>query len=144
VVAALCLGHAGPTLSADPKPVTIKSACFLPINHVVSSFIPPLIDRINKACNGEVEWTLLGGPEVVPGLDQFEAVKRAKKKVMKRAQITLTCPTLHGPYAPNLLVKKVSGKTLHQALFGFLRNWLIHLEIVRKSQRLVSPNDFCS
>jgi len=76
LIAALCLGHAGPTLSANPKPVTIKSACFLPINHVVSSFIPPLIDRINKACNGEVEWTLLGGPEVVPGLDQFEAVKR--------------------------------------------------------------------
>jgi TRAP-type C4-dicarboxylate transport system substrate-binding protein len=64
------------TFSTSPKPITIKSACFLPINHVISSFVPVIVEKINAACKGQVDWKILGGPEVVPGLDQFEAVKR--------------------------------------------------------------------
>ena len=71
LLAALMVGCA-------PKPtevIEIKSACFLPSSHVIASFIPEYVDQINKACEGELVWTHLGGPEVIPGLDQFEAVR---------------------------------------------------------------------
>jgi TRAP-type mannitol/chloroaromatic compound transport system substrate-binding protein len=67
------------TVSCAPKPtqvIEIKSACFLPTNHPVASWVPTLVERINKACAGELVWTHLGGPEVVPGLDQYEAVMK--------------------------------------------------------------------
>jgi len=65
------------TAGCAPKPtevIEIKSACFLPTSHVIASYIPEYVNRINEACEGEVVWTHLGGPEVIPGLDQYEAV----------------------------------------------------------------------
>ena len=70
LLAALMVGCA-------PKPtevIEIKSACFLPDGHVITSFLPTIIESVNEACEGEVVWTHLGGPEVIPGLDQYEAV----------------------------------------------------------------------
>ena len=54
--------------------VEIKSACFLPTSHPVASYVPTIVEKINQACAGELVWTHLGGPEVIPGLDQYEAV----------------------------------------------------------------------
>ena len=65
------------TAGCAPKPaevVEIKSASFLPNGHPVTSWVPTLVSRINQACAGELVWTHLGGPEVIPGLDQYEAV----------------------------------------------------------------------
>jgi TRAP-type C4-dicarboxylate transport system substrate-binding protein len=63
-----------------PKPFTmaameIKSVCFLPKNHAIASFIPTIVERVNAACGGEIVWNHIGGPEVIPGRDQFNAVK---------------------------------------------------------------------
>ena len=70
LLAALMVGCA-------PKPIEVievKSACFLPTTHPFAYFIPTLVEKVNEACEGEVVWTHLGGPEVIPGLDQYEAV----------------------------------------------------------------------
>lgn len=67
---------ATPTPSPTPAaPIEIKSICFLPTTHIIASFIPEIVNRVNQACGGQVIWKHLGGPEVIPGLEQFEAVK---------------------------------------------------------------------
>ncbi len=76
LIGAISLVFVSPSPCANPKAITIKSAAFLPVNHIICSFIPVLIDRINNASKGEIDWKLIGGPEVVAGLDQFEAIKR--------------------------------------------------------------------
>jgi len=60
--------------TAPTEVIEIKSACFLPVSHPVASYVPTIVERVNQACAGELVWTHLGGPEVIPGLDQYEAV----------------------------------------------------------------------
>lgn len=64
-------------LSCAPAPdevIEIDALTFLPINHAIGGFIPPIIDKLNQAGEGKVVWKLIGGPEVITGLDQFNAV----------------------------------------------------------------------
>jgi len=62
--------------NAEAAAIEIKSACFLPATHSIGGVVPSYVDRINKACGGSIQWKHLGGPEVLPGLEQFGAVKR--------------------------------------------------------------------
>ncbi|MEW5920844.1 MAG: TRAP transporter substrate-binding protein DctP [Bacillota bacterium] len=57
-------------------PITLKAVSFLPMNHPLNEPLPMWIDMVKEATNGQViiEWT--GGPEVIPPLEQFDAVNR--------------------------------------------------------------------
>ena len=61
-----------PTLAA---PIEIKSACFLPATHSIGGAAPLYVDMVNDKFAGKIKWNHLGGPEVIPGLDQFAAVR---------------------------------------------------------------------
>jgi TRAP-type C4-dicarboxylate transport system substrate-binding protein len=61
---------------AEAAGIEIKSTCFLPATHSIGGVVPSYVDMINTACGGRITWKHLGGPEVLPGLEQFGAVKR--------------------------------------------------------------------
>lgn len=66
---------APPPAPAPAEVIQIRSlGCFPPV-HAAMSFMPELIERINEACEGRVVWKNLGGPEVIPALDQFKALQ---------------------------------------------------------------------
>jgi len=69
----LTLGYSA---EAASDPIVIKSACFLPATHSIGGIVPSYATMINKACGGSIKWKHLGGPEVLPGLQQFGALKR--------------------------------------------------------------------
>jgi TRAP-type C4-dicarboxylate transport system substrate-binding protein len=62
--------------NAQAAAIEIKSACFLPATHSIGGVVPSYVAMINKACGVTIKWKHLGGPEVLPGLEQFGAVKR--------------------------------------------------------------------
>lgn len=57
------------------EPIVLKAIQFLPVGHAMAEGGPMWIDVVNKACGGELVVELLGGPEVVPTFDQFEAMR---------------------------------------------------------------------
>ena len=62
--------------AAQPSEViTIKTNAFIPMQSGMMGFVPIVIDRLNAACEGQVVWENLGGPEIVTGLDQLNAAK---------------------------------------------------------------------
>ena len=71
-LAILCFLVQGPVLA---KPQTMKAVSFLPKDHPLCAMIHVWVDRVNKDCaeSIKIDWT--GGPEVIPGFDQAEAVR---------------------------------------------------------------------
>ena len=74
-LACLTFITAGYQAMAAPKAIEIKSACFLPVTHSIGGVVPSYVDMINNACEGGIKWKHLGGPEVLPGLQQFGAAR---------------------------------------------------------------------
>lgn len=60
--------------SADP--VTLKASCFLPKNHPIAVKAHAWIDSVNERLEGKVKVRYVGGPEVVPALEQIESVRK--------------------------------------------------------------------
>lgn len=58
----------------EAKQTVLKAVCFVPTDHPVGVMIPKWIEKIGEACP-EVEVKYLGGPEVIPGMQQIEAVR---------------------------------------------------------------------
>jgi TRAP-type C4-dicarboxylate transport system substrate-binding protein len=55
--------------------VTFKAIAFIPKNHALMSQTVVWVDMINKEMAGKVKINYVGGPEVIPGMQQAEAVK---------------------------------------------------------------------
>jgi TRAP-type C4-dicarboxylate transport system substrate-binding protein len=71
----------GATLLAAALPVhaqgvTLRAVGFLPKNHPVMAMNQIWVDDINAALAGKVKVNYVGGPEVLPGLQQAEAVSK--------------------------------------------------------------------
>lgn len=65
-----------PTPPPKPaEPVTLKAIQFLPVGHPMATGQEWFVEKINKELEGEVFIDFLGGPEVVPTFDQFEAMR---------------------------------------------------------------------
>ena len=65
------------TFSFQPaiaKEKQLKAVSFLPTNHPFVTTVKVWADRVNDACKGELKVNLVGGPEVIPGLEQIEAL----------------------------------------------------------------------
>jgi len=71
----LSVGCAGGSTPAPSGPVEIGSSSFLPVTHSIGGSIPLYVDMVNDKFGDQIKWEHLGGPEVIPGLDQFAAVK---------------------------------------------------------------------
>ena len=55
--------------------VTFKAVAFIPKNHPLMSQTIVWADMINKELAGKVKINYVGGPEVIPGMQQVEAVR---------------------------------------------------------------------
>lgn len=62
------------TATAEEK--ELKAVCFLPLNHPYVLMVKEWVKRVNDACKGELKVNLVGGPEVIPGLEQIEALRK--------------------------------------------------------------------
>jgi TRAP-type C4-dicarboxylate transport system substrate-binding protein len=54
----------------------LKAVCFLPKHHPLAVMTLEWVKRINEYCQGELRINYLGGPEVIPPLEQVEALRR--------------------------------------------------------------------
>jgi len=67
------LFYAGSTVAGE---VTLKAVAFIPKNHPLMSQTIVWVDMVNKALAGKVKINYIGGPEVIPGMQQVEAVRK--------------------------------------------------------------------
>jgi len=72
LVVVLCLGASTALLA---KPVKLKAVCFLPKNHPIAAMAPVWVERINTELKDQAYIDYVGGPEVIPGMEQADAVK---------------------------------------------------------------------
>ena len=59
----------------------LKAVCFLPKNHPLVAMTIEWTNRINAYCEGELRINYVGGPEVIPGLEQVEALRKGVVQV---------------------------------------------------------------
>jgi TRAP-type C4-dicarboxylate transport system substrate-binding protein len=62
------------TVTATAKPITIKAVSFLPTNLATVANFKDYVDAINKRSKGELVIKWLGGPEIIKGKSQPDAV----------------------------------------------------------------------
>ena len=75
----LMLGFSLQTAIAKEK--ELKAVSFLPTNHPYVTMAKEWVKRVNEGCKGELKVNLVGGPEVIPGLEQVEALKKGVVQV---------------------------------------------------------------
>jgi TRAP-type transport system periplasmic protein len=63
----------GPAFGGE---VSLKAVAFIPKNHPLMSQTVVWVDMINKELAGKLKINYIGGPEVMPGLQQVEAVRK--------------------------------------------------------------------
>ena len=61
--------------AAEKKPIVLKVVSFLPKAERTNHGMWELIKRVNERSKGELTIKWVGGPESIPGYDQFDAVK---------------------------------------------------------------------
>jgi TRAP-type transport system periplasmic protein len=82
ILAMLSLVFLGDGSSALAKPMKLKAVCFLPKNHPLAVMTINWVDSVNAALKDEVEIDYAGGPEVIPGMQQADAVKNGVVDIM--------------------------------------------------------------
>ena len=63
------------TSPAMAGPKTLKAVSFLPKDHPLCAMIHVWVERVNAQCKDAIKIDWVGGPEVIPGFDQAEAVR---------------------------------------------------------------------
>lgn len=63
------------TGSCGDKPIVLKAITAFPKNHITFKPIPELIKRVKEESGGRLQIKWIGGPEVVKGFDQPEALR---------------------------------------------------------------------
>ncbi|MBW2063522.1 MAG: TRAP transporter substrate-binding protein DctP [Deltaproteobacteria bacterium] len=71
-MAGLCVTLASPAMAG---PRTLKAVSFLPKNHPLCAMIHVWVNRVNEQCKDAIKIDWVGGPEVIPGFDQAEALQ---------------------------------------------------------------------
>lgn len=64
-----------PAPAPPPEPIVIEALSFLLINETVVQGLGRYAERVNERAEGELIIDWLGGPEVIDGWDQYEAVR---------------------------------------------------------------------
>jgi len=76
------------------EPVLLKASSFLPKNHPVAVKAHAWIELVNTEMEGKVKVKYVGGPEVVPAMEQIEAVRKGI------TQISFTAGAHYGTQLP--------------------------------------------
>ena len=79
LVVSLLFGFSIHTVLAQEK--ELKAVCFLPKNHPLAAMTVEWTKRINDYCRGELRVNYLGGSEVIPRLEQVEALRKGVVQV---------------------------------------------------------------
>ena len=82
ILATLLVVSIGYVSPAPAQPKKLKAVCFVPKNHPLAVMTINWVERINAACKDELEIDYAGGPEVIPGQQQAEAVKNGVIDIM--------------------------------------------------------------
>ena len=61
------------TAMAEPK--TLKAVSFVPKDHPLVDMVHVWVDRVNEQCKDQIKINWVGGPEIVSGFDQAEALR---------------------------------------------------------------------
>jgi len=61
--------------ASSEKKYTLKAITAFPKNHAILVVVPELIKRVKEKSNGRLEIKWIGGPEIVKGFDQAEALR---------------------------------------------------------------------
>lgn len=69
-----------PAAVAGPK--TMKAVSFLPKDHPLCAMIHVWVNRVNDQCKDSIKIDWVGGPEVIPGFDQAEALRNNTVQVI--------------------------------------------------------------
>ncbi len=65
-----------PSPAAKPQQaIVLKAVTFIPVNTAENTGFLALVNKVNKKFAGQLSIQLLGGPEVIPAFDQFEAMR---------------------------------------------------------------------
>ena len=84
------------TSPAMAGPKTLKAVSFLPKNHPLCKMIHVWVERVNTQCKDAVKVDWVGGPEVIPGFDQGEALRN------NTVQVIFTPTAYYAPLAPEV------------------------------------------
>lgn len=79
---------------AIAKEAKMKAVGFLPKNHPYLAMAAEWVKRVNEACKGELNINFVGGPEVIPGLEQVEALRKGV------VQVTFNVTAYYGARMP--------------------------------------------
>jgi len=102
---ALCLGLSSPA-AAGPK--KLKAVSFLPKDHPLCAMIHVWVDRVNAECGDAVKIDWVGGPEVIPGFDQAEAVRN------NTVQVIFNPAAYYAPQAPEVNAFQLSKLSMEE------------------------------
>lgn len=61
---------------ANADEISIRAVGFLPKNHPVMAQAPVWVEQVNNALKGKLNVKYIGGPEIIPSLEQSEAVAK--------------------------------------------------------------------
>jgi len=82
--------------SAAASAKTLKAVSFLPKDHPLCAMIHQWVERVNDQCKATLKIDWVGGPEVIPGFDQAEALKK------NTVQIIFNPAAYYAPLAPEI------------------------------------------
>ncbi|MFC2013612.1 TRAP transporter substrate-binding protein DctP [Chloroflexota bacterium] len=110
-----------PTPAPKPaEPIVLKAATFLPVSNLsIKGNIPVYIDMVSNKSGGELTIDLLGGPEVMPGREQFDAVK---KGILDIAFLPPAYYEAAVPEAHSVLYSQISLREEHEIGYYDLLN----------------------
>ncbi|MBW1971784.1 MAG: TRAP transporter substrate-binding protein DctP [Deltaproteobacteria bacterium] len=78
----LTILFAGIAVPANAKVKVLKAVSFLPKNHPLCAMIHVWVNRVNDKCKDAIKIDWVGGPEVIPGFDQAEALRKNTVQVI--------------------------------------------------------------
>ena len=104
-VTIICISASSPS---NAGPMTLKAVSFLPKDHPLCKMVHVWVDRVNEQCKDSVHIDWVGGPEVIPGFDQAEALQN------NTVQIIFTPAAYYAPLAPEVNAFQLSKMTLEE------------------------------
>ncbi len=102
---AFCLGAVS---SAAAGPKVLKAVSFLPKDHPLCAMIHVWVDRVNSQCGDKIKIDWVGGPEVIQGFDQAEAVRN------NMVQVIFNPAAYYAPLAPEVNAFQLSKLTMEE------------------------------
>lgn len=95
-----------PNATAGPR--ALKAVSFLPKDHQLCAMIHEWVDRINNQCGDKIKVNWVGGPEVIPGFDQAEALRN------NMVQLIFNPAAYYAPMAPEVNAFQLSKLSMKE------------------------------